>query len=242
MSVSQCQFIAVFDAFGTVVKPVHGVVDTYHEFGTRFGSRLSREEIKSRFEHARSEIFGVGVNPDDDPKLPSNDFRERDMWARLISTVFIDVSETDSLFVELWDFFADPKNWTAYEDVEACFRSLLDTGFLIGIASNFDSRLLPIVDSLGLLHAVNWTYCSSQVGFRKPDRRFYEAIATSVESSLDNDVSTSLIMIGDDINNDVIAPRRLGWDAYHLDRMGTVDGSFRTLSDIANRIVSINDR
>lgn len=223
--------VVLFDAFGTVIRPIHGIIETYHEHGKRFGSQLGRDEIKARFTVARREIFGVDLAPEQGRDLQSSDGSERESWQRLIACVFSDVEGTEPLFVELWDFFADAKNWTVYSDVEPCLNRLVADGFRIGIASNFDSRLLPIVESLEPLRNVEWTFCSSLVGFRKPDRRFYESIAKEVGEAVGSK-TPMIFMVGDDVINDVEAPLHVGWNTFHVDRKGTKKASYRTVADI----------
>ena len=129
------------------------------------------------------------------------------------------MADSDGLFGELWDFFAVAENWRVYSDVAECLSQLKRRGHCIAIASNFDSRLIPIVDSFDELSAIDGVFCSASLGFRKPDPAFYRQVLTEVNQTLETKFTgKDIIFVGDCIQNDFHGPRRMGWTAYWLDR------------------------
>src|SRR5205823_3691320 len=93
-----------------------------------------------------------------------------------VQCVLDDVAaNSDTLFDSLWQHFAAPASWRIYDDV-AALAELRRRGYRIGIASNFDSRLLAIAAAYPPLAICDAIFVSSSVGFTKPDRRFFRAV------------------------------------------------------------------
>lgn len=209
--------IYVFDAVRTILKPVPDVVSAYFEAGQRHGSQLNREQVAARFKEARRKHFGLSQSATDtvSGSLVSSDDIETKLWRQLIFEVFVDIANPDELFQQLWRHFASAENWALYPDVAECFNRLHRTEKRIIIASNFDSRLNAIVNQFNELSSVAQVFCSAEVGYRKPDPMFYQFVADSAGLGNDDEV----LMVGDDYENDYVAPKRFGWRALHLDRL-----------------------
>ncbi len=195
----------------------------YLQHGQRFGSALEEADVKRRFKSARQKLFSVDTPAKEQIEggLVSSDQIEGELWRRFIDFVFDDVNESAELFDALWDFFAVPENWCVYSDVAECLFQLKRRGCYLAIASNFDSRLIPIVDHFEELSTVDDVFCSASLGFRKPDPAFYRQVLTKVSRNLGADISSDdIIFVGDCIENDFHGPRRMGWSAFWLDRTG----------------------
>ena len=212
-------WIVLFDAVGTVIYPQLSVFETYFEFGAKFGSQLNSDEIQSRFQSARQSVFAKGVvDSNGETGFPSNDAIEKQLWFDLVQQVFDDVNDIESLFDSLWSFYAQPGHWRVYDDVSECFAAISKTGAKIGLASNFDSRLSSIVRSSPELKQLDWVFYSSMVGYRKPDPRFFQAIASQIQRIKKFEASPRYLMVGDHLENDVNAPSEIGWSSILLDR------------------------
>lgn len=193
----------------------------YLQYGRKFGSGLDKPEVKRRFQAARRKLFSVDTSAKDQIQgaLTSSDQIERDLWRGFIDFVFDDVEDSDRLFVQLWDFFAVATNWRVYPDVAECLSQLKQQGHYLAIASNFDSRLIPIVDQFEQLSVLDDVFCSAGLGFRKPDPAFYRQVLERVSQRLGRPVAGSeIIFVGDCVENDFHGPRRAGWSAFWLDR------------------------
>ena len=87
-------------------------------------------------------------------------------------------------------------------------------GYRIAVASNFDKRLRGIAEDLGLSEKLSEILISSELGFSKPNTKFYDA-ATERLGARDR---SRLLMIGDTLRGDVEAAKESGWQARHLIR------------------------
>ena len=194
--------IVLFDAVGTVIRPNPGVVAVYHALGVKHGSRLDVAEIRDRISGSRRKHFNVGASAKslfhrmqseasqadsdvtplaDSNWLPSSDELECGLWKRLVFDVFAELETRQQLFDDLWEYFAQPQNWEVFPDVAACWGTLRNHGIEIGLASNFDSRLLRIVESIPTVADSDYVFCSSQVGFRKPSPLFYRQLELAID-------------------------------------------------------------
>lgn len=222
--------IVLFDAVGTVIKPEPDVNEVYYRLGIKYGSRLSRSAIGRRITESRRRIFNLGEsaearyaalsNPFQVPdELNSDDEIEREMWRQLVGDVFRDLESPDELFDELWDHFERPEHWRVYADVEACWEELQRHGIEIGLASNFDSRLTSIAAMIGPLSSASFVFCSAQIGFRKPSPLFYQQVESAIRCVGDDpNRQLAILMVGDDFENDFVAPRLAGWNSVWLNR------------------------
>ena len=78
------------------------------------------------------------------------------------------------LGTELFQAFAGPEPWLVYDDVAEHLQRWRDRGLRLAVVSNFDQRLLPLLESLGLAPWFEAVVVSSQVGAAKPDPRPFQ--------------------------------------------------------------------
>lgn len=123
------------------------------------------------------------------------------------------------IFPALWQHFAEPQHWRLFDDVQPTIEGLLERDYRLGIASNFDQRLLSICRGHEGLAALDPIFISSQVGWSKPSPQFYRQIETITGLAPEQ-----IMFVGDDWENDVNAPRNLGWQTRWLIRRETVPG------------------
>ena len=199
----------LFDAVGTLIHPQPGAAEAYFQVGERLGVCLPRDEIARRFPAALKKNTQDG-------DVPTNEDRERDRWRRIVADVFrASEAKNEALFHELWSEFGDYRKWAVYEDAASAWRAIEAIGLKVGVASNFDARLMGILRALGGFGDEGRWFYSSLVGFSKPNRQFFTAIADRLKAS-----PQELLLVGDDLGNDYLAAREAGWRSLWLDRYG----------------------
>jgi putative hydrolase of the HAD superfamily len=210
----------LFDAVGTLIQPDPPVAEVYHAAGRRFGSQLQQDEILARFGQALAREQSGG---------PTTEANERQRWRRIVRQVIDDVPlRADALFEALWHHFAQPPHWRLYEDVAGMLDALRGLGFKLGIASNFDSRLKNIVAGHSPLAACDAVFVSSEVGYTKPDLRFFRAIEKRLEAC-----AGQILFVGNDEIADVHGATKAGWQIVLLNRDGFGPcGVIRTLEEL----------
>lgn len=198
----------LFDAVGTLIYAQPTVADAYREHGHRYGSRRTTAEITQRFAAA------LANQSASDAVRATSHARERDRWRRIVAHVFDDVNgDQEALFESLWNHFADPAHWALYDDVEPAWRALHGRGLTLGIASNFDERLVAVCRGHAPLSECKHVYCSAQLRHAKPSLQFFRAIERQLGLRPEE-----ILLVGDDRAHDYDGARAAGWQAVLIQR------------------------
>ena len=231
---SDCQWL-VFDAVGTLIDPDPTVAVAYHSVGSRFGSQFRVEDVGPRFRAAfrGSELDGFPGGPPAAGRGITSDAIEEARWRWIVRQVFSDVRDQEGCFRELWDHFARPSSWRCFADVGDALAQFAQAGYKLAIASNFDIRLHSVCDFLPAMRPIGRRVVSATVGFRKPAPEFYAAVIQACGCD-----PRQILMIGDNHEYVVLAPRATGLQALHLDRSRPSGGTDRltSLTELAERL------
>lgn len=202
----------VFDAVGTLIEPAPPVADVYCDAARRQGIDLERSTIKARFHHH----FQIDESTEASGPLRTDEPNELRRWQRIVANVLHELPDPDRAFNELWDHFGRSTGWRCYDDVAPALLALADRGLPMFIGSNFDVRLRGVVSGLDAICNLRENLLiSSEVGHRKPHPAFYAAVAAKIRLP-----AARILFVGDDLENDVLAPGRAGFRSILLNRRG----------------------
>ncbi len=215
----------VFDAGGTLFFPKTEIHLIYADIGKLHGSTLSAEVIGERYRAA----FQRRVASDDRWGWQTSEEIERQRWRAVVAEVFSEMADTNACFETLFQHFAKPEVWELAPDAAATLRALAEHGLQLAIASNFDHRLHTIVAGHPALKAIQHVVVSSEVGWRKPAKGFFDAVCARVGQPAEQ-----ILFVGDDRSNDYEGARAAGMRAVLLDpeRRHPDFESIRFLSDL----------
>jgi len=196
-----------FDAVGTLLKPATPVDETYHFYGNKHGSCISKDIIRNRFYESfkKEELKDVSLD------CKTNEARECERWESIVSECFPDLKSTAPLFNDLFNYFSNPSAWELYPGTIPVLKHLENIGINWGIASNFDLRLQSIVKSKPELCNCKWLIISSLIGYKKPSNHFFEHLKTSSRISFDK-----ILMVGDSPENDILPAKELGMQTFEI--------------------------
>jgi putative hydrolase of the HAD superfamily len=223
----------LFDAVGTLMRPEPTVSGAYAAAAARHGLRMDPAEVERRFRQAFARQDAIDATERDNR---TDQAREAERWRGIVDDVFGDLPQIEAIFDDLWDHFADARNWRLFDDVADVWQRLSATDITLGVASNFDDRLASVCRGLPPLDRDPQLFVSSQVGFRKPGRGFFTAIETALSLYPDE-----LLLVGDDVTNDFEAAKAAGWQAILLDRSNSLPTAarpdvVRTLAEVVDRV------
>jgi putative hydrolase of the HAD superfamily len=198
----------LFDAVGTLIRPEPVVAAVYLAAARRFGvdGGLTEAEIDGRFRAAFARQEAI----DREAGWRTDEVREFRRWEFIVEEVFGETSTRTGLFEDLWNHFADVKNWAVNEPVRSVVIAASEFGLLAGIASNFDARLRRVISEIEGINAK--VLVSSELGHRKPGIDFFRAIERRFNCG-----PHQLLLIGDDAENDYAAAAVAGWSAILWD-------------------------
>ena len=200
-----------FDAGGTLFRPFPSVGHYYSGVAARHGCKVGAEEVEAAFRRVWSEHDRIG-----DLRSHSDEKIEKEFWRKIVTAVFKDfkgLKAFDSFFDELHDLFAEPGVWKLYPEVEEVLRSLKEQKFILGMVSNWDSRLLRLCEGLGIDRYFDFKVISAVFGAAKPNPKiFKEALKKA------NVPAGEVVHVGDSLEDDVRGAHLAGIRAIWLDR------------------------
>jgi HAD superfamily hydrolase (TIGR01662 family) len=227
-----------FDAVETLIHPVPSAGAVYHRVGFRHGSRRAAEEVARRFRDVFASIeqstdLDCGCNQAQEP-FHTCEVRERLRWQRIVESVLDDVLTPGECFEELFAHFGQPANWACFPEVGSALSELRRAGYRLAVCSNFDGRLNAVMDGTPELAPIELRVISSQVRYRKPSARFFQALTRAA-----NCAAFQILFVGDDPANDVAAAEAAGLWAWQIDRDSGLreDQTLRSLDELVARLV-----
>lgn len=101
---------------------------------------------------------------------------ERGFWRRLVDRVFDYLGRPASPFAaaELFHRFGQGDAWEVYPEVPEALEALAAAGLRLAVISNWDHRLPPLLEQLGLAGRFETVVYSAAVGVEKPHRGIFE--------------------------------------------------------------------
>lgn len=169
--------VIFLDAVGTLFGVKGSVGEVYGKIAQKFGVEVSPEELDRAFYSSfkKSEKMAFpGVPPEEIPlkefewweALAINTFQEAGVWEK-----FTDFA---SFFTELYDHFATAEPWFIYPDVIPTLEHWQNLGITLGVLSNFDTRLYPVLEALNLQQFFSSVTISTEVGAAKPEVEIFD--------------------------------------------------------------------
>jgi len=192
-----------FDVGGTLIGCWRSVGHIYAEVADRFGHHnLSPALLNRRFKTA----WGL-----------LKDFRHtRQQWSDLVDETFhglIEPRPSKTFFAELYERFSQPDAWHIFEDVVPTLQGLRSRGIKLGVVSNWDDRLRPLLRKLKLDYFFQAIIVSCEVGAPKPAALMFHSACAALGCPAAN-----TLHIGDSRQMDFEGARRAGLQGLWLRR------------------------
>jgi putative hydrolase of the HAD superfamily len=222
--------VVFFDAVGTLIHPEPPAPAVYAAVGRRFGCRLAETTIRVCFRAA----FRRQEEADYASNHRTDEAREVARWRAIVCQVLDDVTDVETCFRELYDHFARAGAWRCEPETAEVFAELTARGHVLGIASNFDHRLRGLVEQLPAFRPIRHLVISSEIGWRKPARAFFEEMCRQATTPPEQ-----ILYVGDDPVNDFEGARAAGMRALLLapneHSSSATDDRIKSLSDLFDR-------
>lgn len=185
----------LLDAAGTLLRPAESVATTYARFAARHCS-VSTAEIAERLPAAMLHARALRAHRPD----------WRPFWARVVHAST--GSDAPELLDALLDYFARADAWRVAEGAERCARAVAVHGMKVAVVSNWDLRLRPTLDALGVLDWVDAAIISAEVGVEKPHPGIFHRACERLGVRPDR-----ALHVGNDPHDDVRGAREAGCHA-----------------------------
>jgi dihydrofolate synthase / folylpolyglutamate synthase len=211
-----------FDVGGTLIEPWPSVGDVYAQVAERHGLRVAPEILNQRFAAAWQARKNFGYKKSD--------------WSELVDQTFAGLAATPpgaNFFSELYEQFAGAAAWRVFEDVRPCLEQLRQSGIKLGVISNWDERLRPLLKALALDRYFDVVVVSSEAGHHKPAPEIFRAAANQLLTP-----PQAILHIGDSRREDFEGAQAAGFQSLLLTRSPATgrDGAMASLHELATRL------
>jgi putative hydrolase of the HAD superfamily len=202
-----------FDVGGTLINPYPSVGDIYVKHARNFGFKGDVKDIDQQFGIEWKNTGGL-----ESLGNQSGEAVEKKFWHDIVFDVFKPfggVEDFETYFETIYEAFKSADNWKVFDDVleSGVLQKLKDRGITLGVLSNWDSRLTPILENVGLAQYFDFILASASVGSAKPDSKiFQEGLRLSGVQP------NQVCHIGDEVKTDVTGARSLGIHPVLIDR------------------------
>ncbi len=201
------------DAAGTLIQVAHPVAECYANFAKKFEIPVTADQINQQFRILFPRMTPLAFGQCNPGELVR---QERQWWQTLVRNCLGAQGRHKNFskfFDEIYNYYACAEAWQLYPEVKLELEQLRLRGLPVSMVSNFDSRLIGILQALGIHHYFRHIHISSQCGFAKPRAEIFllacEGLATSPDKTLH---------IGDNYKLDIEGAEQAGLKALWLDR------------------------
>jgi putative hydrolase of the HAD superfamily len=212
--------VVFFDVAGTLIRVRDGVGAQYARVAGRFGVAADPAALEREFPRAFRAAPPMAFPGAPDEVVPG---LERAIWRGIVQNVFAGAGllpafapgAFDAYFGAVYRHFEEAAVWEVFPDVAPSLAALRVLGCSLGIVSNFDGRVIPILDGLGLAPWFASVTLSRSVGVTKPHPAiFAQALARHGAEP------AQAVHVGDSPAEDCDGARAAGLRAVLIDRTG----------------------
>ena len=191
-----------FDVGGTLIHPWPSVGEVYARVGRQFGVNASAETMEAAFRSAWKESKRGTLTTSD-----------KEWWRALVQQAVPDAKA--GYFEALYEEFAQPDAWRIFPDVMPALQKCRERKQHVGVISNWDARLRPLLERLGLRFDSITVSC--EVGAEKPAAAIFQSALVKAGVT-----AGETLHVGDSESEDVEGARAVGMNA-RLVRQGDGD-------------------
>ncbi|MDP3936682.1 MAG: HAD-IA family hydrolase, partial [Deltaproteobacteria bacterium] len=169
---------------------------------------------------------------------------ERVWWRTLVAEVMLPAGafpRFQDCFNELWDLFQTGQGWELDPEAKQLLDHLAAQGYRMGIISNFDSRLRPLLRDLGIADHFQSVTLATEEGVMKPNPEIFRRVMQRHDLQ-----PGEAIYVGDNPRRDVegaraagmtpvlvVRPRFVpGWETAPLPRAGASPSGVRQFASL----------
>jgi putative hydrolase of the HAD superfamily len=170
--------VIFLDAVGTLFGVQGSVGQVYQAVAQKFGVNVPSDRLTQAFFQAFRAASPMAFPQMQPSQVPQAEYQ---WWEAIARATFEEVGafkqfpDFGQFFAALYQHFATAQPWFIYPDVLPALKTWRSQGIELGIVSNFDSRLYPVIHALHLNPFFSSITISTEVGAAKPSPQVFEA-------------------------------------------------------------------
>ncbi len=210
-----------FDVGRTLIHPHPSVGSIYANIAATYGMTFRAEDADINFKKAFATQNNNPLNAMD---------KEQEWWKHIVIEAIkplASIKNFDAYFSHLWNYFTLAEAWEIFPNVSFILQKCKALNLKLGIISNWDSRLIPLLKTLELDHHFETISVSALIGAAKPDRKIFEHALASIGAK-----PQEAIHIGDSINDDGRGAENAGIVPVIIDRKGNNPSKYQTIRSL----------
>lgn len=210
--------VIFFDAMGTLFDLKKSVGEIYQQIAAKHGVVTDAISLNQGFIQSYQTAPNMAFSETKSQTITEQEFM---WWKNVVQMTFEQVGTYDKFsnftdfFQELYDYFASIQPWYVYSDVVPCLEYWQQQQVQLGVISNFDTRLIPILKALNLEPFFSSITISSLAGFAKPDQNIFDLALNKHGFK-----AQQAWHVGDSKNEDYFGAKNMGINAFWLNRKG----------------------
>ena len=230
--------IVFFDAGETIIHPHPSFPELFAIVCKRYDVQVDAADVESVQERLAPHLIDLAEDTGvTQPSLDPDD--SLTFWTFLYRRFLEELNiDDDRLPQELYKTFSDSTSYKVFDDVLPTLTVLEESGYRLGLISNFEGWLENILVEQQLGESFDVSVISGLEGMEKPDPAIYRLAVerAGVEPA-------RAVHVGDSVAMDVEPATEVGMNAVLLDRVGRYDGSkhlsIRSLEDLPSLVSKI---
>ncbi|KAK5580011.1 hypothetical protein RB653_000023 [Dictyostelium firmibasis] len=239
----------IFDATGTLFKVRGTISTNYNKVFNQYGININKDidnNFLKHFSKLSNEYpsYGHSVEETNDGKyksLSSNGEKNAFLWWNKLMKNLLQSSSNLSIekieqiplatYLELYNKFGMNGNdggetkigqhnfWEIYPEVKPTLTKLKEDGCYLGVISNFDERLSPILKQLDIENFFqNNITTSIDCGYQKPHQKIFQHSFNKLLAIDPSIKKEEVIYVGDNIKKDCIGSNEFGFTPCLINR------------------------
>jgi putative hydrolase of the HAD superfamily len=210
------------DLVGTLVRAAQPIGDMYADWARRYGAtEADPAQMGDAFRRAMRAAAPMVFPGLKDLRAIAR--AERSWWRDLVREVIgecdlgaaLGGERFEAFFAGLYDHFTTSNAWVAYPDARPTLERLRRAGVVVGLITNYDTRVYSVLDALGLSALLDSVTIPALAGAAKPDQAIFEHALR--HHGLD---ARSAVYVGDEVGDDYEGAQAAGMRAILIDREG----------------------
>ena len=202
----------LFDAGDTLVRPFPSFHELFAQVMLSRGYPVDPGEVSAAWPVAHRRFAEAAGNGEGWSTSPE---RSKRFWLSVYEA-FLDelgIADGDGCAVGLYEAFSDRRNYRLFPDVMPSLKELSSLGYEMGVVSNFETWLDPLLDDLGAAELLPVRAISGIEGIEKPDPELFRLAVERIGVP-----ASGCVYVGDSVDFDVEPARSIGMFPVLLDR------------------------